>query len=189
MSFELFLTSIKEPALLEVAAHWDSARGHRLMPAWRDIDPVALRRHLSIVWSWRYDFSLDTFVGRLAGEEIIAALGKSIRGRRIDECFPPDAYEIVRDRYKAVLDGPQFMHSSGKVHVRSGGSGLGERIVLPLAADESRPDGILGATVYRLSARSEPLRDIAIDHLHEAVTFYPLVRLHRTPERSPSAAL
>jgi hypothetical protein len=104
MSYALFRAAITEPALLEIAAHWHAARGDRLLPAWRGIDACALAPHLPIVWSWRYDFTRDTFVGRLAGEEINAMLGVSIRGKTIEECFAPDAVPVVRQRYQAVMD-------------------------------------------------------------------------------------
>jgi len=173
MSYELFLSAIGEAALREVVAHWQAARGDRPMPGWPDIDAVALGRKLPIIWAWRYDFALDTFVGRLAGEEIAAVLGGNIRGKPIEACFPPDAAAVVRDRYKAVMDGPQFMRGHGRVFVRLGGTGYGERIVLPLAGDGVRPDGVLGATVYRLGA--PPVRDgAAIDHHNEIVTYYKL---------------
>jgi hypothetical protein len=131
MSYERFLSAIGEADLLEVAAHWRAARGDRSMPAWPDIDAVALGRKLPIIWAWHYDFALDTFVGRLAGEEIAAVLGGNIRGKPIDTCFPPDAAAAVRERYRTVMDGPHFMHGHGRVFVRLGGTGYGERIVLP----------------------------------------------------------
>ena len=51
MSFADFLAAIAEPALREVALHWNSARGARPMPGWKDIDPAAIARHLPILWS------------------------------------------------------------------------------------------------------------------------------------------
>jgi hypothetical protein len=174
MSFELFLSAFKDPALLEIAAHWNKVRGDRLMPGWSDIDPVALGRNLPIVWAWRYDAALGTFVGRLAGEEIIAVLGVNIRGRRIETCFRPDALEAVCQRYRKIIEGPRFMHSHGTVFARSGGNGVGQRIVLPLAADGIHADGIFGATVYRLAIKPAMGDGLAIDHHNEIVDFYPL---------------
>jgi len=174
MSYALFCAAIKQSALLEVAAHWHAARRDRLLPAWRDIDALALGRHLAIVWSWRYDFARDTFVGRLAGEEITAMLGLSIRGKTLEECFPADAVAVVRERYKAVMDGPNFMFSHGKVFVRVGLTGHGERVVLPLADDGINADGILGATVYLLGITPTVRDGVSIDHHNEIVSHYPV---------------
>jgi hypothetical protein len=175
MSFERFLASITDPALIAVAAHWNEARSDRLMPAWRDIDPAAIREHLPMVWSWRWDAALGTFIGRLAGEEIIAVLGKNTRGKSIEEVFRPDAQAVVLARYKRVMSDPVLMHSSGKVFLLSGGTGDGERIVLPLAADGRHGDGVIGATVYRLGIRPTKSDRIAIDHHGEVIDFFPLV--------------
>jgi hypothetical protein len=172
MSYELFRAAITEPALLEIAAHWYAVRRDRLLPAWRDIDACALAPYLPIVWSWRYDCSRDTFVGRLAGEEIKVMLGVSIRGKPIEECFAPDAVAMVRQRYQAVIDGPSLMFSHGKVFARPGRAGYSERIVLPLADDGSCSDGLLGATVYRLGITPTARDDADIDHHDEIASHY-----------------
>jgi hypothetical protein len=174
MPYARFRAALAEPALLKIAAHWHAARGDRLLPAWRDIDACALAPHLPIVWSWRYDFTRDTFVGRLAGEEINAMLGVSIRGKTIEECFAPDAVPVVRQRYQAIMDGPSFMFSHGKVFARAGHTGSGTRIVLPLADNGARPDGLLGATVYRLGIVPTARDRATIDHHNEIVTHYKL---------------
>ena len=171
-SYAQFRVAITEPALLEIAAHWHAARGDRLLPAWRDIDACALAPHLPIVWSWRYDFTRETFVGRLAGEEINAMLGVRIRGKTIEECFAPDAVPVVRQRCQAVMEGPSFMFSYGKVFARGGRTGSGARIVLPLADDGVHADGLLGATVYRLGMVPTARDSATIDHHNEIVTHY-----------------
>jgi hypothetical protein len=92
MSFQAFFQSIAAPELRAIAGHWDQARGERRMPAWTDIDPVAIGRHLRYVWAWKYDRETDTFTGRLAGEDIVRAFGKSPRGSSrpmSTRCFSP----------------------------------------------------------------------------------------------------
>jgi hypothetical protein len=175
MSYASFHAVIKEAALLAIAAHWHAACGARLLPAWRDIDACALAPHLPIVWSWRYDPTRETFIGRLAGEEINAMLGVGIRGKTLEECFAPDAVAVLRQRYQAVMDGPSFMVSHGKVFARAGRCGYGERIVLPLADDGIHPDGLLGATVYRLGIAPTGRNGAAIDHHSEIVSHYNVV--------------
>ena len=144
------------------------------MPAWKDIDPATIKQYLPIVWAWRYDPALETFIGRLAGEEIMAVLGVNTRGKRIDECFPARAHELVLQRYKTVISGPRLMHSYGKVFLHAGGPGNGERIVLPLADDGIHGDGVIGATVYRLGIRPTLLDKVSIDHTNEIIGFFSL---------------
>jgi len=101
-------------------------------------------------------------------------LGVSIRGKTIEECFAPDVVAVVRQRYQAVMDGPSLMFSYGKVFARTGSTGSGERIVLPLADDGVRSDGLLGATVYRLGITPTARDGATIDHHNEIVTHYKL---------------
>ena len=172
--FQTIEAAIQSPGVKAVFAHWLDARGDRLMPAWRDIDAAAIGKYLPMVWAWRFDFTQDTFIGRLAGEEILAVLGKEIRGRPLQQCFPADAAQLVLDRYKAVIAGPQIMHTTGSVHMKTGRHGVGERIVLPLSTDGITGDGVLGTTEYRLNIGDAKAVGAAIDHHHENITFYPL---------------
>jgi hypothetical protein len=148
MGFADLLAGIREPALREIALHWRAAKGARRMPGWRDIDPAAIARHLPIVWSWAYDRATDSFTGRLAGEEINAVFGKSLRGAKMREFFAEWRYDDIFARSKRVVTGPAFAHGSGSVFAHAGRHGSGERIILPLAANGSDGDGLIGATVY-----------------------------------------
>lgn len=172
--FERIEAAIESQALSAVFAHWQAARRDRLMPAWRDIDAAAIGKYLSMVWAWRFDTAKGIFIGRLAGEEIVAVMGKEIRGRPLAQCFPADAAPLIHDRYKAVIDGPQIMHSTSHVHMKTGRHGAGERLVLPLAGDGVTGDGVLGVTEYRLSIGDAKSVGAAIDHHHENITFHPL---------------
>ncbi|MDB5359410.1 MAG: hypothetical protein JWO51_707 [Rhodospirillales bacterium] len=173
--FQPLETAIQSTALKAVFAHWLDARSDRPMPAWRNIDAAAIGKYLPMVWAWRFDFAQGTFIGRLAGEEIVAVLGKEIRGRRLEQCFPADATQLVLDRYKAVMTGPRIMHTTGHVHMKTGRHGIGERIVLPLSEDGITGDGVLGATEYRLNIGDAKSVGAAIDHHHEDINYYPLI--------------
>jgi hypothetical protein len=154
MSFDRFLATLRTQALIEVAEHWNAARGGRTMPAWRDIVPDEIRRHLPIVWAWRHDPGQGGLVGRLAGQAVIDVIGRQIRGRRIEECFAPESLPVIRERFDRVVEGPLLMRSAGPVYVTSGRHGAGERISMPLSDDGSRCDGIFGATVYTIGNAS-----------------------------------
>lgn len=173
MSYRQFRASLQKPALIAVAEHWNSARRGRLMPSWRDIDPQAIKKYLSIVWAWRWDAGLATFIGRLAGEDNIAIIGTNTHGKKVEECFPPGAYELVKARLMRVIEGPELMRSGGRIRLISGREGHGDRIILPLAEDGAHADGIIGVTVYKLGVRPR-MGDASIDPFHEAVDFFPL---------------
>jgi hypothetical protein len=147
MQFDSFRPLIEDRRLLMVFDHWCAARGSKRLPAWSDIDPLAIAPALPIVWSWRLDEAGD-LRGRLAGEEIITVFGTGIKGKLIGEFLPPDITELADARYRRVMAGPACWHTIGTIYRCRGRPGSGERIALPLATDGEHGDGILGATAY-----------------------------------------
>ena len=174
MGFQAFFDSIQSEALRTLARQWEAARGTRRMPAFRDIDPVEIGRHLRYVWSWRYDRVADGFTGRLAGEEIDRAFGKSLRGMKMTEFYTPEVFAIVFPRHRRVVTEPGFMHGTGMVFARMGYTMAGERIGLPLAEDGEIGDGIIGGTFYSALPRLDEERPLGPDFAPEQVTFFPL---------------
>jgi len=172
MSFRDFLASIGHPRLREIAEHWDRARGGKLMPAWGDLDATELRRNLAIVWAWKYDRASDRFTGRLAGEEINDAFGKSLRGADMAEFFKEFDYPGIFARHRRVVTEPCCAHGTGRVFAHARRVGLGERIIMPLAEDGVHGDGIFGATLY--DPRPREWEEGAVPVVGETVTFYPL---------------
>jgi len=171
MSIEQLLAYAREPSLHEIVRYWDKARGSQRFPAWHDIDPVELAPHLPILWAWRWDEAQQTFIGRLAGEAILDALGPGFRGARIEDFLTGERGLIVKSRYLRIIREPAAMCNQGDVFALSGRTGVGERVVLPLAEDGEHPDGVFGGTVYRLPGR---LRErITSGDLH-TVEFFPL---------------
>jgi hypothetical protein len=170
MSFRDFHQSVISPDLQAIAAHWGAARGKKRMPAFRDIDPVALGRTLRYVWAWRYDRATGDFINRLAGEEIIRAFGRSPRGMKMTEFLPPEAYQEFRPWHLRVVEEPAFLHGAGKVYSRVDRNFTGERIMLPLSEDGVTGDGLLGATVYVATAGV----GAAPSYEAEKLDFYPL---------------
>jgi hypothetical protein len=172
VSFDEFLQRIESPRLRAVATHWNDARGARRMPGWSDIDPAAIARQLPIVWAWIYDRAADRFTGRLAGEEINAAFGKSLRGADMAEFFRDFEYETILQRYRRIVNEPCFFHGEGQVFLHARRVGFGERVILPLAADGETADGLFGATLYAYSPSGLPADPVI--RKGQTVTFVPL---------------
>ena len=148
MSFNEFESWIKEPALKQVAAHWNEARGERAMPSWSDINPSRIAAHLSNVWSFRYDREADDFFGRLVGERVARHIGKDFRGLRLAEAYPPEAVGWATNVFKRVVSEPALYGHLGVMYKQSSKPGSGERIILPLSSDGRVADGLLGATIF-----------------------------------------
>jgi len=174
MGFQAFFDRIESEALRALARQWVAARGERPMPAWRDIDPVGIGRHLRYVWAWKYDAASDSFTGRLAGEEIDRAFGKSLRGMAMTEFYTPDVYGLVFPRHRRVVTEPSFFRGTGMVFARMGLTMEGERIGLPLSEDGARGDGIIGGTFYRALPQPEGERPLGPDFTPESAAFFPL---------------
>ena len=175
MSIDAVLDYLKEPPIHEVVRFWDQARAGRRFPAWRDIDPVALAPHLAVLWAWRWDRDLQTFIGRLAGEAILDAMGPGFRGARIEEYFAGRNADVFIERYRRVLNQPAIMANRGFVFQLVGGQGRGERVALPLADDGRTPDGLFGATIYRLAGQKRVARErVTVTEATETVEFFPV---------------
>ena len=171
--FDRFFVAIEAPGLRNVALHWQAVCCHDAIPAWRDLDPAAIKLQLPIVWSWKYDRATDRFVGRFAGEAINAIFGRSLRGQPMEEFFRGDAYQRMFIRHKRIVTEPALYHGTGPVFHHEGRAGLGERIILPLAGDGRNGDGLFGATVYEFPLPStvppSPERPI-----EEIESFFPI---------------
>lgn len=166
VAFDRYFSHIAAPELRAVARHWNEVRGGRLMPAWRDIDPVAIGKYLPIIWSWRYDRATECFTGRLSGEAIVEAFGRSPRGVAMEDFFQGESYALVYARHHKVITEPCFSRDHGTVFRHVDRTGLGERIIMPLAEDGATGDGILGATVYDMAQLGpDPHASISFDNL------------------------
>lgn len=148
MSFDAFLGSIASERLRNVALHWQAARDSHLLPAWSDIRPSAIAAELSLIWAYKYDRAADSFTGRLAGDSIEQIVGKSFRGTPMSVLYDHYDYSVFFQRCKRVVCEPTLMRSEGTVFQHVERYGLGERIIMPLADDGIRGDGLFGATVY-----------------------------------------
>lgn len=156
MQIEAFLDGIKSADVRAVARHWFEVRGSRRMPGWSDIRPSRIAAQLSFVWAYSYDAATDSFIGRLAGDRIEAIFGKSFRHTPLSEVFPPEQYEDVFRRAKRVIEEPAIFYGGGLVFHQLARYGTGERVILPLAGDGIRSDGLLGCTEYHAAESSVP---------------------------------
>lgn len=147
MSFAEFERSIGSAALKDLAGHWNDARGSRTMPAWSDLKPTQMSKALPIIWAYTYDVKTDAFTGRLAGDRIVEAFGKSFRGIPLAAIQPSDAFPWVHRQLRRVLLEPSAYHGSGRVFQQCDRYGHGERIILPLGGAHGA--GVIGATDYR----------------------------------------
>lgn len=138
------------------------------MPGWNDIRPARIAGQLPCIWAYTYDQASDTFTGRLAGDRIEAIFGKTFRQTPLLEIFPQAQYEDIFLRAKRVISEPALNRGEGLVFKQLDRYGYGERIILPLASDGIRSDGLLGCTEYH---SFDGLRDPSVA---QAEDWFPL---------------
>ena len=148
MQYEAYRNSIFSPALLAVADHWNAARGDRVMPSWQDLRPSRIAAQLPIVWVYKYDRQTQQFTGRLAGDRITRYCGKNFRGIQLEELHPPEILPRAYAHMKRLVEEPALYHCAGTLFRQRERTGVGERIILPLAGDGVHADGVIGASDY-----------------------------------------
>ncbi len=146
-------TQIADPRLRLLLEHWLAVRGSRTMPARQDIDPARIVAALPLIWILEYHRATGLFRFRLAGEEVRALYGRDLRGLSYQSVFPAREHPAVLARIRRVVDGPCVMHARGAIYGAAGRTGEGERLALPLAADGTTPDAVIGASIYRWGDR------------------------------------
>ena len=118
------------------------------MPAWSDLSPSGLAPHFKRLWAFKYDRAAGEFTARLAGTRAMVGFGKSFRGTPLRDLHPPHILELAQAHMTKVVSEGAAYYCSGKLF-RAGSQEIeGERIMLPLASDGRRADGILGATDF-----------------------------------------
>jgi hypothetical protein len=143
-----FGAAIKSPALRAVLAHWNDARRHRKMPSWSDLNPGTMAPHLGLIWAFKYDRGRGEFTARLAGNRIMVGFGKSFRGTPLKALHPPDIFQWVHAGLTRIVSEPTCYRSSGELFRANGVTVEGERVVMPLGADDDGADGAFGASDF-----------------------------------------
>ncbi|MFX4220352.1 MAG: PAS domain-containing protein [Thalassobaculum sp.] len=127
--------------------YWMSKRGDRLLPAFADIDPI------DIPWALSHTYVVEArpdgdFVYRLAGEAVSQRYNRSLKGTRISDLFTERSSQRILERWAQVIAAPVGYYSHSQ-HTTTGGSAVrARRVVLPLGADGSKADHLMGYTVF-----------------------------------------
>lgn len=152
--------------------HWYERRGRNLVTRRTDIDIIRLAPLMPHLFLYDYDRDSRDLTLRLAGEEIRRLLPNSRPGTPLAQIMPAEYITVIRDRYRRVCEEPAIAVAAGRVFLRLGGSGTGERVLLPLADAEGRVHQMLGATLYELGVDAPESRQFAREEV--TIHFFPL---------------
>lgn len=169
------LDVIAEPEVRRLADYWISKRGGRPMPARRDFDPTEIPWALSRFFLVDYDRATETYRYRVAGEEIERVFARfsgstSMRGVTLEEMLPASSVEVVRKRWRPLVDRGDLVYMSGLIYIAAERIPIGGRIMLPLSeSGDTTVTGMVGFTVCDWRRPSELARQPDL-----TVTYIPL---------------
>lgn len=172
MSEHPALNPIRASLLRDFVSHWLDCRAKGAVVTRRaDFDIFHLRALIPHLFLYDYNPGDHAFTLRVAGEDIRRLLPNSVAGVPLDRIMPPAFFPEVHNRYRQVCERPAILHAIGRVFLNLGGSGVGERIALPLADEQGKVYQLLGATLYKLGDQQYGSR---FERDEFALTFTPL---------------
>jgi hypothetical protein len=146
VELEQLKVEIGSPIVRLLFDHWLAARGGRQIPVWRDIDATRIVKALPLISVWQVGADGEVR-GRLCGAETRFFLGNSIKGKTVDEVFPPYIATGVRILILDATQNRTIIHLRGQMPNRRGDLVEYERITLPLSFDGSVCDGAIAVRV------------------------------------------
>ncbi len=118
----------------QVLDHWCAISQDR--PARRAaFDPLEIAPCLSRVYLMTWHPADRELCYELAGEEVEAKYGFSVRGKNLSELVDTSAYDNVSAYFTACIERPAIVILSGRLFQEQEKPGLGERLLLPLFSD------------------------------------------------------
>lgn len=131
----------------DLANHWLDlvAAGDGEIPYRRQIDPMFIRAALSRIFIYEH---LDAgFICRLAGERISWNHDERLKDRWLSELLAPPAADMVSVFMNACLNVPALYRNYGILYTSTDMREVrGERVFLPLRADDGRLAFVIGVT-------------------------------------------
>ncbi|HVO02024.1 MAG TPA: PAS domain-containing protein [Candidatus Cybelea sp.] len=129
--------------------YWQRIRGDRAMPRRQDVDPAAIWPLLKNVFMNEWHTKPDRLHYRIAGTELVAAMGFEIRGKWLTDLYhDPADVERTLTLYRKVVDGcaPVLGRTEG-TQLRLGVETF-EWVICPLSDDGTHVTHFIGLEDY-----------------------------------------
>ena len=141
---------MREPKLRTLLAYWNAKRGTRAMPARADIDPLDVPPILPNVVLVDVTGDPPRFRFRVVGTDIVSRYGAEFTGRDLEKVDLGNALGSVRSQYEETVRERLPTYCRHQIETAAGKLLRYERLLLPLAADGSHVNMLLGG-VYAIS--------------------------------------
>jgi hypothetical protein len=151
-----FFSRIQSAELRAVLKLWDLCRGKRTFPSWPHLEAQLGVLLTERIWAFNYKPNTGEFTARFARNIPVIGFGKSFKGTRLQDLHSPDVFENVRANFLRVLTEPTCCRWSGRLFRVGDQIVEGERILLPMGSESSRPDGIFGASDFDFPVTQTP---------------------------------
>lgn len=139
-----------DPRIVQLLDGWCAARNGRPVARRADFDPLTISRMLEYVWIYRLAPERDDYVCDLAGEEVNAVWGSSIKGRTLTEIVGETHRTTLAQRWDIARSKPAILYSATEGLPDPHFVHRVERLVLPMTGRTGEVDTVLGVSLYDL---------------------------------------
>lgn len=147
-----FVDAPHHPLLQQLYAYWLSMRAGHSMPSRADIHPADIKHILPSVIIWN---AASPYLVRLVGDHIVRFAGTNLTGLPAAHGKPPDAARALTTIFETVIATRSPRFRKGRAFWKPEKSYRDfESCFLPLSADGSNVDMILGGLKYDLENNS-----------------------------------
>jgi len=156
----------EDPVLSGLLSYWRGKLAGRTMPRRADIDPAEITRLLPYIQlvervAGRYRY-------RLTGTAIVAAYGRELTGKFVDEIIPPGRRAVAQHHYDLAYGERRPMFVRNKYTTTKAIDIVASRLILPLSEDGSTVSMLLMAQTFEYGAQ-------ITEHLDQDATLAPYV--------------
>jgi hypothetical protein len=139
-----------DPRILDFLNAWRAARrGNEIVPLKKNFDPMRVPTLLQFMWLYRFDPSNGNYLCRLAGEEVNAAWGYSIKGKSLAQIVGPVDYPTVLKRWHMITNTPLVQYGTARERLTEQTTQQAERMLVPLKDTSGATSYVLGVSLYR----------------------------------------
>lgn len=139
-----------DPRILDFLNAWRAARReNEIVPFKHNFDPMRIPALLQFVWLYRYEPSTGNYLCRLAGEEVNAAWGHSIKNKTLAQVVGPVDYPKVIERWKRIVGTPLIQYGTAKERLTEQTTQQAERMLVPMKDTSGEITYVLGVSLYR----------------------------------------